>query len=254
MPFSVLWLFIVNGSMLLIFAIFALFIYPKRELSDETKRRPRSFVSNAVFREYWYFVIGPFKKKLVDWNVSPNALTYWGVVLSFVAGYFFAIGEFGTGGWFVILAATCDIYDGQLARLREIKLKSGAFLDSTLDRVGEVAIFYGLTRYFREDDPLFIVLFLGFAASQVVSYSRSRAEGLGFPELGQRGFFQRAERMIVLSVTMSMAPLFEYFWGGGDEFVKFGIYFMCLGSTWTAVSRSTGIFRGIRRLEKGGKA
>ena len=36
MPFSVLWLFIVNGAMLLIFAIFALFIYPKRELSDET--------------------------------------------------------------------------------------------------------------------------------------------------------------------------------------------------------------------------
>jgi len=250
MPFSVLLLFVVNGGMLLFFAIFAVFIYPRRAVSEETKNRPRSFVSNAVFREYWYCVIGPFKKKLVDWNVSPNTLTVWGLLLSIAAGYFFSIGEFGTGGWFVILAATCDIYDGQLARLRSIKLKSGAFLDSTLDRVGEVGIFYGLTRYFREDDPLFIVLFLGFAASQVVSYSRSRAEGLGFPELGQRGFFQRAERMIVLSVSMSMAPLFEHFWLLGDELVKFGIYFMCLGSTWTAVSRSAGIFRGMRKSEK----
>ncbi|MEO5667344.1 MAG: CDP-alcohol phosphatidyltransferase family protein [Bdellovibrionota bacterium] len=250
MPFSVILLFIVNGGLLSFFVIFALFMYPHRQVSDETKNRQKSFVSNAVFREYWYTVIGPFKKKLVDWNISPNTITFWGFILSLVAGYFFSIGEFGTGGWFVILAATCDIYDGQLARLRSIKLKSGAFLDSTLDRVGEVGIFYGLTRYFRNDDPLFIVIFLGFAASQVVSYSRSRAEGLGFPELGQRGFFQRAERMIVLSVCMSMAPLLEYFWGYGTEIVKFGIYFICLGSTWTAITRSTGIFRGMRRAEK----
>jgi phosphatidylglycerophosphate synthase len=250
MPFSVQLLFVVNGFVIGLFVIFALFIYPKRELSEETKNRPRSFVSNAIFREYWYFLSGPLKKKLVDWNVSPNTITYVGFVLSLVAGYFFSIGDFGTGGWFVILAATCDIYDGQLARLREIKLKSGAFLDSTLDRVGEVGIFYGLTRYFRDDDPLFIILFMGFAASQVVSYSRSRAEGLGFPELGQRGFFQRAERMIVLSVSMSMAPLFQHFWALGDELVKFGIYFMCLGSAWTAVTRSAGIFRGIRKIEK----
>jgi CDP-diacylglycerol---glycerol-3-phosphate 3-phosphatidyltransferase len=250
MPLSVLALFAVNGFMLVLFFIFAVFIYPKRDLSEETKRRPRSFVSNALFREYWYFVIGPVKQQLVKWNVSPNALTVWGLILSVVAGYFFSIGEFGTGGWFVILAATCDIYDGQLARLREIKLKSGAFLDSTLDRIGESAIFYGLTRYFRADDTLFLVLFLGFAASQVVSYSRSRAEGLGFPDLGQRGFFQRAERLIILSVCMPMAPLFDHFWGLGDELIKFGIYFMCVGSVWTAVSRSAGIFRGIRRTEK----
>lgn len=250
MPLSVLFLFVVNGGVLGLFAIFAIFIYPRREVSSETKNREKSFVTNAVFREYWYFFIGPLKKKLVDWNVSPNTLTVWGLILSVVAGYFFSIGDFGTGGWFVILAATCDIYDGQLARLRAISLKSGAFLDSTLDRIGEVAIFYGLTRYFRNDDPLFVVLFLGFAASAVVSYSRSRAEGLGFPELGRRGFFQRAERMVVLSVTMSMAPLLEYFWGLGDGIVKFGIYFMCIGSTWTAVSRSAGIFRGMRKVEK----
>lgn len=248
---QVLFLFAVNGFMLFVFFVFAVFIYPRRELSDETKNRPRSFVSNALFREYWYFVIGPFKKKLVDWNISPNALTWWGLVFSIMAGVCFSMAEFGIGGWFVILAATCDIYDGQLARMREIKLKSGAFLDSTLDRIGEVAMFYGMARTFRDDDLLFIIIFLGFAASQVVSYSRSKAEGLGFPELGQRGFFQRAERMVVLSVSMTMAPLFEHVWGWGDYLVKGGIVFICFGSAWTAASRSTGIFRGIRKKEKG---
>lgn len=250
MPIEVLLLLVVNGVMLGIFVIFALFIYPRRELSDETKRRARSFVSNSLFREYWYFVIGPFKKKLVDWNVHPNTLTWWGFFLSIGAGAFFAKGEFGIGGWFVILAATCDIYDGQLARLRTIKLKSGAFLDSTLDRIGEVAMFYGLARYFRLDDLMFLIIFLGFAASQVVSYSRARAEGLGFPELGQRGFFQRAERMIVLSVSMSLSPLFELLWGWGDYLVKGGVIFICLGSAQTAWSRSVFIFCGIRRTEK----
>lgn len=250
MPTQVVLLLLLNGFMILVFVVFALFIYPGRELSEETRLRPRSIVSNAIFREYWYFVIGPFKKKLVDWNVSPNTLTWWGFIFSVVSGVFFARGDFGTGGWFVILAATCDIYDGQLARLREIKLKSGAFLDSTLDRIGEVAMFYGLARYFRADDILFVIIFLGFAASQVVSYSRARAEGLGFSELGARGFFQRAERMIVLSFSMAMSPLFEHFWGLGDELIKGGVIFICFGSAQTALVRSISIFRGIRRKEK----
>lgn len=250
MPIEVLLLFGVNAAMLLAAVVFGIFVYPHREWTEETKRRPRSFVSNAFFREYWYFVIGPFKRKLVKWGVSPNTLTWWGFILSIAGGTCFAFGKFGMGGWLVILAATCDIYDGQLARLRAISLKSGAFLDSTLDRIGEVAIFYGLTRYFRHDDVMFLIIFFGFAASQVVSYSRARAEGLGFPKLGQRGFFQRAERMIVLSIAMPMVPVVEYYWGKGELLAKVAIIFLCVGSAQTALSRSIGIYKGIRKEEK----
>ncbi|NCN42125.1 CDP-alcohol phosphatidyltransferase family protein [bacterium] len=250
MPPSVLLIFAVNIILVSWFILFRIFVFPKREWTEETKRRPRSFVSNAAFREWWYVVIGPFKKKLVDWNVNPNTITTWGFCLSILAGAAFSIGEFGIGGWLVILGATCDIYDGQLARLREIKLKSGAFYDSVLDRVGEVAIFYGIAKYFRADDTLFLIIFLGFAASQVVSYSRARAEGLGYGHLGARGFFQRAERMICLSIGMPFAPMFEHFWGLGDWLVKFTVVFICIGSIQTALSRMTGTFIGIKKDEK----
>ncbi len=236
-----------NVIMILLAIYFGIFVYPHREWSEETKRRPRSFISNAFFREYWYFLIGPLKRQLIRWSVHPNTLTIAGFIFSILAGIAFAFAEFGIGGWLVILAATCDIYDGMLAREQKISLKSGAFLDSTLDRVGEVAIFYGLARYFRTDDLWFALIFLAFAASQVVSYSRARAEGLGFS--GDRGFFQRAERLIILAIAMPLVPVFEFYWASGDHLVKAAVAIVFAGSCSTAISRTVGIFREIRRSE-----
>jgi CDP-diacylglycerol---glycerol-3-phosphate 3-phosphatidyltransferase len=242
-------LVVMNGIMILSCLYFAIFVYPGREWCDETKRRPRSFISNAFFREFWYYLIGPMKRQLIRWNVQPNTITIVGFVFSILAGISFALEQFGIGGWFVILAATCDIYDGMLAREKNISLKSGAFLDSTLDRVGEVAIFYGLARYFRGDDLWFAAIFLAFAASQVVSYSRARAEGLGFA--GDRGFFQRAERMIILAIAMPIVPVLDHFWGSGPVLVKVAVAIVFVGSFSTAVSRTVGIFKEIERSEVG---
>jgi CDP-diacylglycerol--glycerol-3-phosphate 3-phosphatidyltransferase len=247
-PYSLVALLACNLVMVAICAYFAAFVYPHREWSDETKRRPRSFISNAFFREFWYFTIGPMKRQLIRWKVHPNTITLVGFLLSIFAGISFAMGEFGLGGWFVILAATCDVYDGMLAREFKISLKSGAFLDSTLDRVGEVAIFYGLARFLRGDDFWFAVIFMAFASSQVVSYSRARAEGLGFT--GQQGFFQRAERMIILSIFMPFVPAVEHYWGAGDALVKFVVVVISAGSFMTAVSRTFAIFREMRAAER----
>jgi CDP-diacylglycerol--glycerol-3-phosphate 3-phosphatidyltransferase len=252
MPLDVWILLIANGGVIFTAILYGIFIYPHQELSEETKRRDKSFITNSFFREFWYFLTGPLKRKLIDWDVKPNTITAVGFVFSLIAGAFFAYGEFGIGGWFVILAATCDIYDGQLARAREITFKSGAFLDSTLDRVGEVGIFYGLARFFAHDDSWFLIIFMGFAAAQVVSYSRARAEGLGFEHLGKRGFFQRAERMTVLSFAMPLSPLAELLYPGGGFFlVKTGIALLCFGSMQTALTRTVSIFRGMRASERG---
>jgi phosphatidylglycerophosphate synthase len=159
------------------------------------------------------------------------------------------MGRFGLGGWFVILAATCDVYDGMLARAQKISLKSGAFFDSTLDRVGETAMFFGLLYFFKDQTLWFILIFLLVAASQLVSYARARAEGLGFDKMGSRGFFQRAERMIVLSIGMPLTPFFDMFLPK-DSLVFVTILFIAAGSIITAVSRSVGIYREIRLSEK----
>ena len=236
-----------NFVIILISIYFGIFVYRTREWDEETKRRPRSFISNAFFREFWYFLIGPMKRQLIRWNVRPNTITIIGFFFSLFAGFSFAVGEFGLGGWLVIFSGTCDVYDGMLARQQNVCRKSGAFLDSALDRVGEVAIFYGLARYLRADDFWFAIIFLAFASSQVVSYSRARAEGLGFK--GQQGFFQRAERMIILSIFLPFAPAVEHYWQLGDPLVKIVVTIISMGSFLTAVSRTFGIFREIRATE-----
>jgi len=244
-----LWiLLIVNAVTILFFLYFAIFIYPHRELTEETRRRPRSFVSNAVFREYWYFVMEPLKQRFIAWGVHPNTITVWGLIFSVGAGVAFGYGRFGLGGWCVILAATCDVYDGLLARARKLELQSGAYFDSTLDRVGEIAMFLGLLLYFRNETFWFVTVYVLVTASGLVSYCRSRAEGLGFGKAGLRGFFQRAERMIVMSVGMSFAPVVDLF-TPHNTMAYITILIVCAGSVQTAISRFFRIYSEIRGTE-----
>ncbi len=191
----------------------------------------------------------PLKKRLVQWGVSPNTITSWGALFSIASAYFFAQGKFGLGGWLVILSATCDVYDGLLARAQGINRKSGAFYDSLLDRVGETFIFGGVLWYFKSDPIWFSITLVAMTASQLVSYARARAEGLGFSGSGSRGFFQRAERMIVLSIAFPLSPLFEVTLGWGLEAVQFAILIIAVASAQTAVSRSIGIYREISDFE-----
>jgi CDP-diacylglycerol--glycerol-3-phosphate 3-phosphatidyltransferase len=247
MNLDLILIFSLNAFVIFMAVVFAIFFYPKQELSEETKKRPRSFVSNAFFREFWYFLMGPLKRQFIKYDVSPNVLTWFGFIFSAFAGIAFGLGEFGMGGWFVIFAATCDVYDGQLARAKGINKKSGAFLDSVLDRLGEAFMFCGLAWFFREDVLWFLVLFITFTSSQLISYTRARAEGLGFG--GARGFFQRAERMIVLSIGMCLIPVFNYFWGNGHYSLYSTLACLCLGSVQTALSRSISIYFEIRSTE-----
>lgn len=244
-------LFGLNGVIIGSAIYFGAFVYPFRELSEETKRRPRSFISNAYFRELWYFLMNPLKRKLIDWDVHPNTISFWGFFFSILAAPAFACGKFGIGGWFVILASTCDVYDGMLARAKGINNKSGAFFDSVLDRVGESAMFFGFLWWFHNDAFWYFVMFLAFASSQVVSYARARAEGLGFPNAGLRGFFQRAERMITIGIGTTLAPLVDYFYPGtGYYIVAATLIMLCVGSAYTALARSLGIYSEIRATEK----
>ena len=227
---------------------FGIFVYPHHVVSEETRKRSKSFISNVFFREFWYFIMGPLGRRLIAWKVTPNQITWLGFVFAVASAYFFAIGSWGPGGWLVILASTCDIYDGWLARAHGISLKSGSFLDSVLDRISESASFCGLLWYFKADPLWYAMLFLAFSSSQIVSYARARAEGLGFH--GSKGFFQRSERMIVLSIGMCLTPIFEFVWPGtGVNVVHVTLIILALGSMQTALTRSYGIYREIRETE-----
>ena len=132
--------------------------------------------------------------------LTPNQVTVVGLVLTFVAASLVAFGQLRWAGVVLIFAGTCDILDGAIARSTNTSYSYGAFLDSTLDRYSEAAIYIGLAAYFvGMGGPLqrWLVLatLAALAGSMLVSYVRARAQSLGF--VCDSGLFARPERVVV---------------------------------------------------------
>lgn len=132
-------------------------------------------------------------------GVTPNGLTLIGFLFTVAIAIVLALGYFITGGVLLIFAALFDTLDGALARQTGQSSKFGAFLDSTMDRFSEGVILIGLTYYYASAESgwmevtLLAVTLLG---SLMVSYTRARAEALGFE--CKVGLLQRPERVILL--------------------------------------------------------
>jgi phosphatidylglycerophosphate synthase len=137
--------------------------------------------------------------------VTPNQITVVGTALTFVAAVLTAFGQLRWGGIVLAFAGTFDILDGALARSTGRSYTYGAFLDSTLDRYSEGAMYLGLIAYFvSAGGPLQRWLILATAAalagSFLVSYVRARAQSLGFT--CESGLFARPERIVVTVVGL----------------------------------------------------
>ena len=137
--------------------------------------------------------------------ITPNQITVVGVTLTFFAAGLIAFGQLRWAGIVLIFAGTCDILDGALARSTKASYTYGAFLDSTLDRYAEGAIYLGLAAYFVTiTGPLQRWLVLAtvaaLAGSFLVSYVRARAQSLGFT--CKTGLFQRPERVVVTVIGL----------------------------------------------------
>ena len=106
-----------------------------------------------------------------------------------------------------MIGSILDILDGALARRSGKGTPFGAFLDSTVDRVGELFMLSAIGLVLMRDGSEW-GLALAFAAiggSFLVSYTRARAEAMGLK--ADVGFGSRAERVAVISVGLAFAPL-----------------------------------------------
>jgi CDP-diacylglycerol--glycerol-3-phosphate 3-phosphatidyltransferase len=133
-------------------------------------------------------------------GISPNTITVIGLVLTLAVTYALATGHLLIGGILVLITSAFDMLDGALARATNRKSAFGAFFDSTVDRYAEALVLLGLLIFyeqqpgFRWEVPLVYVSIVG---SLMVSYTRARAEGLGFD--GKSGLLARPERIILLA-------------------------------------------------------
>ncbi|MEM2141384.1 CDP-alcohol phosphatidyltransferase family protein [Nitrososphaera sp.] len=142
-------------------------------------------------------------------GLSANFWTGVGLALAFVAAGAYASTLFGIPGWIAAIAGGImllvsgffDMVDGAVARVTKQASKKGAFLDSTFDKIAEVAIFVGIA-VGGLANPVWSMIALGL--SLLVSYTRARAESLGV-ELKGIGIGERAERMLILAI-IGMIP------------------------------------------------
>jgi len=176
--------------------------------------------------------------------VTPNALTTAGVLLCALASvlvYFEYRDDllfFWLGALVFVVGSILDVLDGALARAGGKTTPFGAFLDSTTDRVSEGfmigAIALVLSRHGNEVALAFAIA--AVAGSFLVSYTRAKAEGLGLK--GDVGIGSRAERVVVITAGLVLAP-----WG----LLSWAIYVLAATAWFTVVQRVLSVRAQLRR-------
>ena len=154
-------------------------------------------------------VLTPVGQLLARTPVTPNALTIIGTVgMSAGALWLFPTGHLFAG----VVVCTCfvltDMLDGTLARIKGTTGNFGAFLDSTMDRVADAAVFGGLAAWFvlgGHDKVLAAVSVFCLVTGALVSYAKARAESLGLT--CDVGFAERTERLLIGLVAVGLAGL-----------------------------------------------
>lgn len=140
-------------------------------------------------------------------KISPNVLTFIGLVINTFAAVLFGLANAGNhprmflyAGLVIIGAGIFDMVDGRVARATGQVTTFGAFFDSVIDRYSDVALFFGLLVYYARAGRFFYLLLVAFVmvSSVMVSYTRARAESL----IGtcKVGFMERPERVVLVII------------------------------------------------------
>jgi CDP-diacylglycerol---glycerol-3-phosphate 3-phosphatidyltransferase len=148
-------------------------------------------------------------------RISPNVLTFIGLIINSVAAVFFGLANshnyvrfFLYAGLVIIGAGIFDMVDGRVARQTDQVTVFGAFFDSVIDRYSDVVLFFGLLVFYARGNRFFYVVLTAFVmiTSLMVSYTRARSEAL----IGscKVGFMERPERVVLII----LGALFER-WG-----------------------------------------
>lgn len=170
-------------------------------------------------------------------RVNPNVLSVIGVVVSLAAAAVLPLGWFVVGGVLIVAGGIFDLIDGVVARYHGITTRFGAFLDSTLDRVSDMALLLGIAMYYALAGEPGHVLLAGYtlASSALVSYAQARAE-LVVPGF-RVGILERGERIVILAL------------GALSGFVVPALWVLAVGSTITVMQRFAHAYRQMAVID-----
>jgi len=191
-------------------------------------------------------LLTPVGKALARTPVTPNAITITGTA-GVVAGalWLFPTGHLFAGTMVCTAFVLADMLDGVLARIKGTSGAWGAFLDSTLDRVADAAVFAGLTIWLARTGqrPLALVTLFCLVAGGLVSYAKARAEGLGLR--CDVGLAERTERLLIALVAAGLSGL------GVPYVLAIGLWSLAVLSTITFGQRVLAVRTAAQRAGAG---
>jgi CDP-diacylglycerol--glycerol-3-phosphate 3-phosphatidyltransferase len=196
---------------------------------------------NKYARAFFTRVLTPFAAFLLRKGVTPDAVTLVGTT-GVVAGAlaFYPRGQFFWGTVVITLFVFSDLVDGNMARQMGRSSRWGAFLDSTLDRVADGAVFGGLAMWYAgkgDDLTLCAVTLFCLASGQVVSYTKARGEAIGLP-VNVNGLVERSERLVITLVLCGLAGFHRTFGVPGIQYLlPIALWVVAVGSFVTLIQR-----------------
>ena len=164
---------------------------------------------NKYARGFFGKIFTPLARVLIRMGVSPDAVTIIGT-LGVCAGalIFYPLGELFWGTVFITAFVFSDMVDGLMARMLERSSRWGNFLDSTLDRLADGAVFAGVAIWFftgGANPAIAIFALVCLLLGSLVSYARAKAESLGCT--AAVGFAERSERLVAVLVFTGLTGL-----------------------------------------------
>jgi CDP-diacylglycerol--glycerol-3-phosphate 3-phosphatidyltransferase/CDP-diacylglycerol--inositol 3-phosphatidyltransferase len=205
------------------------------------------------FRAFWGGVFTPIARFLLKLGVSPDAVTLVGT-LGVCAGalVFFPQGLLLVGVLVITAFVFSDIVDGNMARLSGRVSPFGAFLDSTLDRIADAAVFAGLAMYYvgpGDNEWLVALCLYDLVMGSVTSYARARAESLGME--AKVGIAERATRLVSILVVTGLADIANLLGAGEDALwaIPVTLGALAVASTITVFQRVLTVRDQSRALE-----
>ncbi|MHA7156036.1 phosphatidylinositol phosphate synthase [Arthrobacter sp. TMN-50] len=195
---------------------------------------------NKYARSFFTRLFRPIARLLLKWGVSPDAVTIIGT-LGVVVGalVFYPMGELFWGTIFITLFVFSDLIDGIMARIKGAGGTWGNFLDSTLDRIADGALFAGVAIWFfggGDNTAIAIAALACLVLGMLVSYARAKAESLGFT--ANVGIAERAERLVSVLVVTGLTGL-----GLPEVFLLTVLVLLALASTATVIQRVAAVHK-----------
>ena len=200
------------------------------------------------FKAFWQgVVLAPVVNLLLKLGVHPDLVTLVGTLG--VAGgalAFYPRGELLVGTLVIAAFVFSDMIDGAMARKSGTSSTFGSFWDSTLDRIGDAAIFGGLALYFADSGDSYLYLCLSLfclVAGNLTSYARAKAESLGLDARG--GIAERSDRLVLILAVTGLGALFDV-----PLLLELGLWVLAAASAYTVVFRILKVRRQAIALDR----